>query len=625
MMKRHFIISVVACLFFNVASAFASSTFTSGAGSLDTSFGGGDGKVTQDIGSTLDTAFDVATDSSGNIYLLGYAKLNTLSDITLIKLNSAGTLDTTFGTTDSDGLSGIATTDFSGSSYTDLAYGLAIDSSDNLIVVGKTYYTPYSLYYSALGLYDSNGGLTTSKNQNFLPSFLTAEAVTLASDGGILIAGSTNKQGNPDFYLAKYDSALSATDSTFAASDSDSVNGYVFTDVSGISGMEDYPQSIAVSSSGQIVLAGYSIGDGTIDYDTDMALAIYSSTGALVTTFTYDFSSTSTDRFESVSYDLSGNIIAVGKTEKNGTSDFLLARLTSAGILDTTFGSSDSDGVDGMVISDLGGLGGTDWAYSVVVDTEGRYLVAGYSNGSSGNQDFVLARYTSAGVLDTSFGTNDSDGIDGVQTTDIGSATSDTARSIALTSSGKIIVAGYTTSSSSDRDFAVAQYVNYSCGDNQVDVNEDCDDGNTTSGDGCSSTCTTEDDPAPEPDPSENDNNVPTANAGDDKTITLDADSSVAVDLVGSGTDADGDTLTYSWNSETDSSLAINNSASSGTYFTATSMGDYTFRLTVTDPSGAADSDLVVFHVVSATADETVGSSALNALSGGGCSLQRSH
>jgi len=119
-------------------------------------------------------------------------------------------------------------------------------------------------------------------------------------------------------------------------------------------------------------------------------------------------------------------------------------------------------------------------------------------------------------------------------------------------------------------------------------------------------------------------NNAPDADAGDDKTITWEPGSTVAVDMDGSGSsDPDGDTLTYSWSAETDDSLVINNSSSAGTYFTATSMGDYTFRLTVTDPSGMADSDLVVFHVVSATASENSEESTLNALTGAGCSLRR--
>ena len=82
-------------------------------------------------------------------------------------------------------------------------------------------------------------------------------------------------------------------------------------------------------------------------------------------------------------------------------------------------------------------------------------------------------------------------------------------------------------------------------------------------------------------------NQLPVANAGADKTITLPTSS---VTLAGSGTDADGSITKYSWTKTAGpagsvfSSTIVANPVVSGLV-----AGTYTFRLTVTDNSGATD------------------------------------
>ena len=68
------------------------------------------------------------------------------------------------------------------------------------------------------------------------------------------------------------------------------------------------------------------------------------------------------------------------------------------------------------------------------LQSDGKIVVAGYSNNGS-DDDFALVRYTSTGALDTSFGSG------GKVTTPIGSGTDD-ANSVALQSDGKIVAAG---------------------------------------------------------------------------------------------------------------------------------------------------------------------------------------
>ena len=114
------------------------------------------------------------------------------------------------------------------------------------------------------------------------------------------------------------------------------------------------------------------------------------------------------------------------------------------GDLDTDFGG------DGIAINDING--GDDYGYASVVDSSGRTIVAGYLTGTS-NRDFVVARYTSAGILDRTFST------DGIVITPIGSS-NDYAYVVAVDSRGRIIVAGTSYgSSSTGYNFAVARYL----------------------------------------------------------------------------------------------------------------------------------------------------------------------
>lgn len=80
-----------------------------GDGSPDTSFGG-DGSVTTSIGSANDGATSVAVQAEGKLVAAGYSNNGLSSDFALVRYNVDGSLDSTFG-----GGDGITTTDFDNS------------------------------------------------------------------------------------------------------------------------------------------------------------------------------------------------------------------------------------------------------------------------------------------------------------------------------------------------------------------------------------------------------------------------------------------------------------------------------------------------------------------------------
>jgi uncharacterized delta-60 repeat protein len=117
---------VVALALFGLLSAAAHAA----PGDLDPSFGTG-GKVVTDLGAE-DFMKDVAVDSAGRIVVLGLSE-HSLSEGTasVVRYTPSGTLDPTFG-----GGDGIATLDLGPGSW-DRGQGLAIDGSDRILVAGE--------------------------------------------------------------------------------------------------------------------------------------------------------------------------------------------------------------------------------------------------------------------------------------------------------------------------------------------------------------------------------------------------------------------------------------------------------------------------------------------------------
>jgi uncharacterized delta-60 repeat protein len=125
-------------------------------------------------------------------------------------------------------------------------------------------------------------------------------------------------------------------------------------------------------------------------------------------------------------------IITAGGTFANNTSSLFLARYTANGALDTSFNST--NGYQTLLLpSALACVGN-----AVALDASNNSLVAGYS--AQNPTSMVLARYTSAGALDTTFPGGSGPGY---TTLSIGQGV--TANGVGVQSTGQIIVGGTCT------------------------------------------------------------------------------------------------------------------------------------------------------------------------------------
>jgi uncharacterized delta-60 repeat protein len=187
-------------------------------------------------------------------------------------------------------------------------------------------------------------------------------------------------------------------------------------------GRRDFSLGVALQADGRIVVAGNS---GLSDFSsTSFALARYEADGSLdegfgnqgtvLTTFGVRSSSAA-----DLAVQPDGKIVAVG----TAGGDFAVARYTASGTPDPTFGT------DGLVRTDLGGV---DQANGVVLQPDGKIVVAGLLIGS-----LAVARYNPDGSLDLTFG---SGGTAVTTPTPLFNGAFD----VALTPDGRIVVAGST-------------------------------------------------------------------------------------------------------------------------------------------------------------------------------------
>jgi uncharacterized delta-60 repeat protein len=281
-------------------------------GVLDNTFGTG-GIVTTDITSYAygDKFHDITIDSNGKILAAGYVDDGSNSNFALIRYNSNGNLDTSFG-----GGDGIVTTDFG--SGDDFGRAMTIDSSGKILVGG--YARNGSNDDFGLARYNSNGSLDTSfgggdgkVTTNFGSGNDQGFAMTIDSSGKILVAGYAWNGSNRDFSLARYNSNGSL-DTSFGGGD-----GKVITDFG--SG-DDEGRAITIDGNGKILVSGFA-SNGT---DKDFALARYNSDGTLDTTFDTDGKITKAigsgyDEGYDITIDSSGKILVAGRTQ-NGINSY---------------------------------------------------------------------------------------------------------------------------------------------------------------------------------------------------------------------------------------------------------------------------------------------------------------
>ncbi|MBI4259883.1 MAG: hypothetical protein HY658_04895 [Actinobacteria bacterium] len=232
-------------------------------GTLDTTFSG-DGKVLTDITvNKLDWANAVAVQDDGKIVAGGVAEItSTNSKFALVRYNPDGTLDTTFSG------DGKQTTNFT--AWSDSLLGLAVQADQKIVAAGSAAAGGTNPRF-ALARYNADGTLDTTfsgdgkQTTQFTTGSDWAYDLVVQGDQEIVAVGFASGQGGR-FALARY-----ATDGTLDASFG--TGGKVFTN---FTAQVDAAWAVDIDANGDLVVAGYSGASSTTN--SKFAVARYLAT-----------------------------------------------------------------------------------------------------------------------------------------------------------------------------------------------------------------------------------------------------------------------------------------------------------------------------------------------------------
>ena len=318
-----------------------------------------------------------------------------------------------------------------GSSEEDIGYGLKVDNSNNVYITGHTYggLDSNNNLGSAdviLVKYDSNNKKIWTK-QIGTPKEEKANGVTIDSSNNIYISGYTKGKFDNDTYSSRPDIFLSKFNSG-------GTNQWI---KSFGTPFDDYSNGIAVDSSGNIYISGYTKGDfdnDSITANPDIILLKYNSSGTKL--WHKQIGTSFDDRGNGIAIDSSNNIYITGYSNghydnhtNTGNSDIFISKYNSTGnkLWSKLFGSN---------LDDVGN--------ELALDSLSNIYITGYSKGNldnktnSGNSDIFISKYNSDGSNQ--------------KTELLGTSSDDKAYSVQLDSNNQIYITGYTNGFSSTRD-----------------------------------------------------------------------------------------------------------------------------------------------------------------------------
>lgn len=409
-------------------------------GTPDPAFGGGDGIFTQPfLASGHANASTLAIQPNGRIVVAGSSWVpnqSGSSEIAILRLMPNGSLDPTFNGT------GKATVKLANTS---IAANKILMLPDGKIMCAGGAWNDTEEWcllarLNADGTPDTSfdgDGIITYKIGSLSQYFI---AMTLQPDGKILTAGYANLSGYKEVVVMRF-KPNGSIDNTFGG-------GLVHKLVG-----ESYSRAndIALQPDGKILVTGFAVVNGSEDF----MLLRYNANGSPDNTFSGDGIATASlsnkdDNAIGLALQPNGKIVVTGVANSAPGADveMAVARFTSTGNLDPTFG-----GGDGM--STLHVSNNPDYASSLAIQADGKILLAGHTQqllNSNWLYHTCIARLNTDGTPDTGFGAGD-----GFSVATLGSS-GDFNRAMALQADGKAVLVG-NASLSDFQQFAVVRFL----------------------------------------------------------------------------------------------------------------------------------------------------------------------
>jgi len=310
-------------------------------------------------GNSVDRAYSIAVDGSGNVYVTGLSRSGITAnteDYATIKYNSSGIQ--------------LWATRYNGSlNSNDAAYALALDNSGNVYITGSSSGSGGSGRDYVTIKYNSSGVEQWVQRYNGPGNSIDeAYRIAVSDSGNVYVTGysrSGSGAGSEDCTTIKYNS-------TGAQQWVQRFNN----------GANDLGLAVAVDASGNVYVAGFAWnGFSSLDYLT----LKYNASGI------QQWSKVEVQSGIGVIYSLAidgpGNVFVTGFSwdEGSGFDDYLTIKYNSSGVYQ--WGTKYN-----------GPSNGADTAYSLALDGSGNVYVTGSSSGSGTGTDYATVKYNSSGV-----------------------------------------------------------------------------------------------------------------------------------------------------------------------------------------------------------------------------------
>lgn len=324
-------------------------------GSLDRHFGGGDGRVTTDLGGS-DYAFDLTLGSRGRIVVAGERDRPSGSAMALAVYGPRGALDRRFSK------DGIAFVRF-GKRFQG-ANAVAVGRGGKIVIAGSTSNGETSRWALARllpgGPRDRRFGGDGRVTLDLSSSAEQINDIAIVRRGAIVAAGSAEVGLTPRIAIAR----------VRASGRLDRIFGNDGTKTTDVARGADAADGVTIQPDGKLVVVGHVANQGKADW----GVLRYGRNGRLDDSFgghgirilrfgsDYEFASDS-------AVQPNGRIVVVGRIRRKDNDQFGVVRLKPNGAYDLNFSK------DGRLVVDFGGE--SDTARAVVLQPNGRIVVAG--------------------------------------------------------------------------------------------------------------------------------------------------------------------------------------------------------------------------------------------------------
>lgn len=350
-----------------------------------------------------DVVTGMVVDPAGNMIVTGYSNNGTSDDYVTIKYSAIG-LQQWVQRYDGFGL-------------TDRALSVAVDPAGNAFVTGLVSPTPsdqdiVTIKYSASGAQQWVRTYTGPAN-----GFDIGNAITVDAGGNAIVAGQSVGIGtSADLIVQKYNT-----------------NGDLqWTRIyNGPANAFDTARAVAVDSAGNIYAAGGSVDNTTAQ---DFLTVKYAADGTLLWARTHNGPDNLDDGATAIALDAAGNAYATGFSS-HGVNDNDALTIKYA-----------ADGTQQWFQRFSGADNKNDIGYAIAVDGAGNVLIAGTS----------LLNASGANTLAIKYGPNGTQ--QWIQTYNGPGNGDDEARSIAVDAAGNAYIVGYSTGTTTSRDYITIKY-----------------------------------------------------------------------------------------------------------------------------------------------------------------------